>query len=178
MPVKSHQTTRKKPAETRRIHLKVNHQDVSLEVGSALGQIDAAQTLAQTLRETLGLTGNKVSCDHGACGACTVLIDGEPRLSCLTLTVECDGRAITTIEGLAGPRDGALDPLQQAFIDHNAFQCGFCTPGLILSARALLDGNPSPTEDQVKEALSGNFCRCISHYQVVQAVLSVSAQER
>jgi aerobic carbon-monoxide dehydrogenase small subunit len=176
MPVKTHRPTRKKAVETRRIHFKVNYQDVHLEVGGAFGQIDASCTLAHTLRETLGLTGTKVSCDHGACGACTVLIDEEPRLSCMTLTVECDGKAITTIEGLTDPRDRALDPLQQAFIDHNAFQCGFCTPGLILSARALLDENPSPTEDQVKEALSGHFCRCISHYQVVQAVLSVSAR--
>ena len=120
----------------------INNQDVSLEVGSAFGQIEPSHTLAHTLRETLGLTGTKVSCDHGACGACTVLIDGEPRLSCMTLAVECDGRAITTIEGLPDPQTGALDPLQQAFIDHNAFQCGFCTPGLILSARALLDENP------------------------------------
>ncbi len=176
MPVKSTRSKRKKVTGTRRVRLTVNNQDVHLEVGSGLGQIDPSATLAHTLRETLGLTGTKVSCDHGACGACTVLIDGEPRLSCLTLTVECDGQAITTIEGLADPREGRLDPLQQAFIDHNAFQCGFCTPGMILSARALLNENPSPTEDQVKEALSGHFCRCISHYQVVQAVLSVSAR--
>ena len=149
-----------------------------MEVGNGCGQIPAAQTLAQTLREALGLTGTKVSCNHGACGSCTVLIDGEPRLSCMTLTVECEGKAITTIEGLPDPQTGALDPLQQAFIDHNAFQCGFCTPGMILSARALLDENPSPTEGQVKEALSGHFCRCISHYQVVRAIRSVSAKER
>jgi aerobic carbon-monoxide dehydrogenase small subunit len=177
MPVKSPNPTKKKAVKTRHLHMTVNNQDVHLEVGSGFGQIDTAQTLAQTLRETLGLTGTKISCDHGACGACTVLIDGEPRLSCLTLTVECDGQAITTIEGLQD-QDGGLDPLQQAFIDHNAFQCGFCTPGMILSARALLNENPSPTEDQVKEALAGHFCRCISHYQVIKAVRAVSVKER
>ena len=178
MPVKSLNPSKKKAAKVQRIRLKVNNQMVELEVGPACGQIEAAQTLAHTLRETLGLTGTKVSCDHGACGSCTVLIDGEPRMSCMTLTVECDGQTITTIEGLPNPQSGDLDPLQQAFIDHNAFQCGFCTPGMILSARALLNENPSPTEDQVKEALAGHFCRCISHYQVVKAVRSVSHKGR
>ncbi len=178
MPAKSTQSGKKKVSTTQCIRLKVNHRDVELEVGSGLGQIDPSATLAHTLRETLGLTGTKVSCDHGACGSCTVLIDGEPRMSCMTLTVECDGRAITTIEGLPNPQDGALDPLQQAFIDHNAFQCGFCTPGMILSARALLNENPAPTEDQVKEALSGHFCRCISHYQVVRAVRDAAHKGR
>jgi carbon-monoxide dehydrogenase small subunit len=105
-------------------------------------------------------------------------MDGEAVLACMTLTVECDGKSIITIEGLGDPRSGRLDPLQQAFIDHTAFQCGFCTPGMILSAKALLQTNPSPTEEEVKEALSGNFCRCISNYQVVEAVLSVSKKER
>lgn len=178
MPKKSTPSGKKKAPAIQRIRLTVNRQAVELEVGNGCGQIPAAQTLAQTLREALGLTGTKVSCDHGACGSCTVLIDGEPRLSCMTLTVECAGKAITTIEGLPDPQTGALDPLQQAFIDHHAFQCGFCTPGMILSARALLAENPSPTEGQVKEALSGHFCRCISHYQVVRAVRSVSAKER
>jgi aerobic carbon-monoxide dehydrogenase small subunit len=147
-------------------------------MGGGSGKVEPSHTLTHTLRETLGLTGTKVSCDHGACGSCTVLIDGEPRLSCMTLTVECDGRTITTIEGLADPAGGALDPLQQSFIDHNAFQCGFCTPGMILSARALLNENPAPTEDQVKEALSGHFCRCISHYQVVRAVRDAGTKGR
>jgi aerobic carbon-monoxide dehydrogenase small subunit len=178
MPVKSTTPAKKKVARTQHIRIKVNNQDIELQVGSGSGCIDAAQTLAATLRETLGLTGTKVSCDHGACGSCTVLIDGEPRMSCLTLTVECDGKAITTIEGLADPASGALDPLQQAFIDHNAFQCGFCTPGMILSARALLNENPAPTEDQIKESLSGHFCRCISHYQVVRAVRDAAHKGR
>jgi carbon-monoxide dehydrogenase small subunit len=178
MTVKSAKPKNKKITGTQRVRLTVNHQDVHLEVGSGLGQIEAAQTLAFTLRETLGLTGTKVSCDHGACGSCTVLIDGEPRMSCMTLTVECDGQTITTIEGLPNPQSGELDPLQQAFIDHTAFQCGFCTPGLILSARALLNENPFPTEDQFKEALSGHFCRCISHYHVVRAVRDAAHKGR
>jgi aerobic carbon-monoxide dehydrogenase small subunit len=168
---------KRSPAFNKRvINLTVNGQAFDLQMGGGLGKVEPAHTLSHTLRETLGLTGTKVSCDHGACGACTVLINGEPRMSCMTLTVECDGQTITTIEGLPNPQSGELDPLQQSFIDHNAFQCGFCTPGMILSARALLNENPIPTEDQVKEALSGHFCRCISHYQVVQAVLSVSAR--
>jgi carbon-monoxide dehydrogenase small subunit len=101
-------------------------------------------------------------------------MDGTAILSCMTLTVECHGRSITTIEGLRDPQTGQLDPLQQSFIDHTAFQCGFCTPGMIMSAKSLLLENSSPVEDEVKEALSGNFCRCISHYQVLRAVMAVA----
>jgi carbon-monoxide dehydrogenase small subunit len=170
---------RRKPTGTKQtLNLLVNGRSHSLRLGGGAGEVAPSHTLSHTLRETLGLTGTKVSCDHGACGSCTVLIDGEPRLSCMTLTVECDGKTITTIEGLADPQTGALDPLQQAFIDHNAFQCGFCTPGMILSARALLNENPSPSEDQVKEALAGHFCRCISHYQVVRAVRDAAHKGR
>ncbi|MCR4420646.1 MAG: (2Fe-2S)-binding protein [Clostridia bacterium] len=157
-------------AQARQITLKVNGRPYTLEVGRGPQQVDPAHTLAHTLRETLGLKGTKIGCDHGGCGACTVLMDGKPVLSCLLLTVECAGREITTIEGLQNPNTGELDPLQQAFIDHGAFQCGFCTPGIIMSARALLNENPRPTEEEIKEALSGHFCRCISHYQVVEAV--------
>jgi aerobic carbon-monoxide dehydrogenase small subunit len=178
MPIKPTRSRNKKVSAPRSIRLTVNNRKVELEVGPGCGQIEPSHTLSHTLRETLGLTGTKVSCDHGACGSCTVLIDGEPRLSCMTLTVECDGKAITTIEGLPDPQTGTLDPLQQAFIDHNAFQCGFCTPGMILSARALLNENPAPTEAEVKEALSGHFCRCISHYQVVRAVRDAAHKER
>jgi aerobic-type carbon monoxide dehydrogenase small subunit (CoxS/CutS family) len=173
MPVTTSLQTKKKRRQVRRIFLTVNNRKIELEVGDGPGQIVPSHTLAHTLRETLGLTETKVSCDHGACGSCTVLIDGEPRLSCLTLTVECAEKTIITIEGLPD-QEGNLDPLQQAFIDHNAFQCGFCTPGMILSARALLSAHPSPSEDQITEALSGHFCRCISHYQVIKAVKSVS----
>ncbi len=140
--------------------------------------IDPHRTLLDVLREELGLTGTKKGCDKGACGACTVLIDGKAVLSCLTLAVECEGKAITTIEGLANRETGELDPLQQAFIDKTAFQCGFCTPGIIMSAKALLEDNPAPTEEEVKDALSGNYCRCISHYHVLEAVMAAGGKTR
>jgi aerobic carbon-monoxide dehydrogenase small subunit len=154
---------KRKALEAHRIRLTVNGQAYDLEVGNKPDQIDPAHTLAHTLRETLGLTGTKVSCDNGGCGCCTVLMDEKAVLSCMMLTVECEGKRITTIEGLSDPVTRKLDPVQQAFIDHAAFQCGFCTPGTIMSAKALLHENSSPTEEDVKEALSGNFCRCISH---------------
>lgn len=160
------------------ISLTINGQAYELSIGSGSDQIGPSHTLAHTLRETLSLTGTKVSCDNGACGCCSVLIDGKAILSCMTLTVECDGKAITTIEALSNAKTGELDPLQQSFIDHTAFQCGFCTPGIIMSAKALLNENPSPTEEEVKEALSGNFCRCIAHYHVVKAVMAVSEKAR
>ncbi|MGD8387249.1 MAG: (2Fe-2S)-binding protein [Desulfobacteraceae bacterium] len=145
-----------------------------LAIGEKPHQISPSHTLAHTLRRTLGLTGTKVGCDQGGCGSCTVLMDGVPVLSCMTLTVECDGKNITTIEGLQDPRTGKPDPLQQAFIDHSAFQCGFCTPGMILATKALLEGQPAPEEHQVKEALAGHYCRCISYYHVVDAVLDAA----
>lgn len=160
------------------ITLAVNGQVYKMEVGGKPDQVDTAHTLAHTLRETLGLTGTKVSCDNGACGCCTVLMDGKAVPSCMVLTVECDGKEVTTIEGLSDPKTGVLDPIQQMFVDHTAFQCGFCTPGIIMGAKALLNENSSPTEGEVKEALSGNFCRCISHYQVVQAVMAASGKAR
>ncbi len=152
----------------------VNGQYHQFNVGSETHEISPTHTLSWTLRETLGLTGTKVSCDQGACGCCTVIMDGRAVLSCKILTIECDGKAITTIEGLRDPNTGALDPLQQSFVDHTAFQCGYCTPGMIMTAKALLSENPHPTEDEVKEALSGNFCRCISHYQVIKAVMAAA----
>ncbi len=164
--------------EKHTICLTVNGQPYELEIGNRPGETDTSHTLAYTLRETLGLTGTKVGCDHGACGACTVLMDGQAVLSCMILTIESDGRNITTIEGLGDVTTRRLDPLQQAFIDNTAFQCGFCTPGIIMSAKALLYENPSPTEEEVKEELSGNFCRCISHYQVVKAVMAASKEVR
>lgn len=152
----------------------VNGLQHRLEVGHGSGNVAPSDTLSFTLRETLGLTGTKLSCDQGACGGCTVIMNGKAVLSCMLLTVECSGKEITTIEGLRDPKTGTLDPLQQSFIDHTAFQCGFCTPGMIMSAKALLNENPSPTEEEVKTALSGNFCRCISHYQVIDAVMAAS----
>lgn len=164
--------------EGRKVTLRVNGESQVLEVGKPVFGVEPFHTLTHTLRETLGLTGTKVGCDHGACGACTVLLDGIPTLSCMTLTIECNGRSVTTIEGLEDPQKGELDALQKAFIDHTAFQCGFCTPGIIMTAKGLLDENPAPKEQEVKEALSGNFCRCISHYHVVKAVLTASETER
>lgn len=163
-----------KRSKTKQVSLVVNGKPVELDIGSLPHQVESSHTLAHTLRETLGLIGTKLTCDNGACGSCTVLMDGTAILSCMTLTVECQGRSVMTIEGLQDPESGRLDPLQQSFIDHTAFQCGFCTPGMILSAKALLNANPSPSEENVKEALSGNFCRCISHYQVLRAVMAVA----
>ncbi len=165
-------------AVAKSIHINVNGQNYELDIGAKPGQLDPAHTLVYTLRETLGLTGTKAACGQGACGACTVIMDGKAVHSCKILTIECNGKSILTIEGLRDPKTGALDPLQQAFVDHAAFQCGFCTPGMIMTARALLNENPHPTEDEIKEALSGNFCRCVSHYHVLRAVASVAERGR
>jgi aerobic carbon-monoxide dehydrogenase small subunit len=163
-----------KSSATRRVGFTVNGQYHQFYVGREPYEISPAHTLSRTLRENLGLTGTKISCDQGACGCCTVIMDGKAVLSCKVLTIECDGKAVTTIEGLKDQKTGNLDPLQQSFIDHTAFQCGYCTPGMIMTARAFLNEKPYPTEEEVKEALSGNFCRCISHYQVIRAVMSVA----
>jgi aerobic carbon-monoxide dehydrogenase small subunit len=156
--------------KTEKVCFTVNGRPYELRVGAAFGMIEPSHTLAYTLRETLGFTGTKIACDHGACGACTVLADGKPVLSCMMLTVECEGKEITTIDGLADRKTGRLDPLQQAFINQSAFQCGFCTPGMIMASKALLNNNPSPAEEQIKNALAGHFCRCISHYHILKAV--------
>lgn len=132
-------------------------------------------TLLETLRSELGLTGVKEGCSEGVCGACTVLMNGQPIRSCITLALEAEGSEILTIEGLA-PADG-LHPVQQAFIDRGAVQCGFCTPGMILSAKALLDRNPHPSEDQIKTALSGSFCRCTGYAKILDAVKAAAAAE-
>ena len=130
------------------------------------------ERLLTTLRERLHLTGTKLVCGRGECGGCTVLLDGAPAYSCLTLTAACEGRQVTTIEGLA--RDGELHPVQQAFIDHDALQCGFCTPGQILAAAALLDRHPHPSEDEVRRGMSGNLCRCGAYPKIVRAVLAAA----
>jgi len=126
------------------------------------------KTLLEILREDLNLCGTKHGCELGECGACAVLLDGQPVLSCLVLGVDCDGRDVTTVEGLAA--DGRLHPLQEAFADLGAAQCGYCTPGFLVTARALLDEHPDPTRDQIKEALSGNLCRCTGYQQIFEAV--------
>ena len=128
--------------------------------------------LVEVLRDELGLTGTKHSCGIGNCGACTVLVDGRPVLSCLTLALTVQGRNITTIEGLA--QGTTLHPIQKAFVDHAAIQCGYCTPGMILSAKALLDKNLNPTEQEVKQALSGNLCRCTGYVKIVDAVAAAA----
>lgn len=134
--------------------------------------IEIHKTLLEVLREDLGLTGTKRGCDLGNCGACTVLIDGKPYLSCLTLAVDAQGKHITTIEGFA--QDGELHPLQNAFVERGAIQCGFCTPGMILTAKAFLDENPHPLEGEVKKAISGNLCRCTGYVKIVEAILSAA----
>ena len=126
------------------------------------------KTLLEVLREDLGLTGTKHGCELGECGTCTVLVDGEPVLSCLALPVELEGRAITTVEGMA--EHGRLHPLQQAFAELGAAQCGYCTPGILLSAQALLADTPNPTRGRVKEALAGNLCRCTGYTKILDAV--------
>ena len=130
------------------------------------------ETLLVTLRERLQLTGTKLVCDRGECGACTVLLDGRSAYSCLTLTAACSNQAITTIEGIG--REDSPHPLQAAFIEHDALQCGFCTPGQILAGVALLEQNPNPTEDDVRRGMSGNLCRCGAYPKILRAVLAVA----
>jgi aerobic-type carbon monoxide dehydrogenase small subunit (CoxS/CutS family) len=167
------------PAQrTKRVVLSVNGVSHELEIGDKPHQVAPSHTLADTLRNMLGHKGTKVGCNRGTCASCTVLMDGIPILSCMTLTVECDGAAITTIEGLQHAETGELDSLQQSFVDHTAFQCGFCTPGMIMASKALLEQNPSPDEQDVKEALAGHYCRCISHYHVIDAVLDSAGKRR
>lgn len=149
-------------------------QEISLKVNGEIYKVyvEPWQTLLQVLRDELDFTGVKLGCERGECGVCTVLVDGKAMNSCLMLAHQAKGKEITTIEGLAV--DGDLHPLQQAFIDHFAVQCGFCTPGMILSAKALLDKNHLPTEEEVRVALSGNICRCGGYAKIVDAVLAAS----
>ncbi|MDP6560690.1 MAG: (2Fe-2S)-binding protein [Candidatus Binatia bacterium] len=147
-----------------KISLTVNGKSCNLEV-------DSQRTLLDVLRRDLALTGTKEGCGMGDCGTCTVLLNGKPINSCLTLAVEADGQKIETIEGVAS--DGKLHPIQQAFIDHGGVQCGFCTPGMILSAKALLENNPRPTELEVRTAIAGNLCRCTGYDKIVKAIMSV-----
>lgn len=143
------------------ITVTVNGEQESLSVPSHM-------TLLQMLRDHLALTGTKNGCSAGECGACTVLMDGEPVNSCMVLAVEADGADIVTVEGLA--EDGRLTPLQEAFVEHNAVQCGFCTPGMLISAHALLQRNPHPSQEETKEALTGNLCRCTGYLRIMDAV--------
>lgn len=148
----------------KQIQLIINGEEYDLRV-------EANRLLLQALRDDIGLTGTKEGCSIGVCGACSVIIDGRVVSSCLTLAVACQGKHIETIEGLA--KDGKLHPLQQAFIEYGGFQCGICTPGQIMAAKALLDENPKPTEDEVKEWMSGNLCRCTGYYKILESVMAV-----
>ena len=133
-----------------------------------------SDTLVETLRGKLGLKGTKLSCDSGACGACTVVMNRTLILSCMTLTVDCDGAEITTIEGLSHPATGELHPVQQAFMENNGTQCGFCAPGMILAATVLLDSNSNPTKEDIKRALAGNICRCGNYNMITKSVLAAA----
>ena len=137
-------------------------------------EVEDRWTLAELLRDHLGLTGTKLGCERGECGACTVQLDGKPVYSCSTLAVWADGRSVRTVEGLA--RGGRLDPLQQAFVDHDAPQCGFCTSGQLMTARALLDANPHPTIEEVRSAMAGNLCRCSNYNRYVEAILAAATR--
>ena len=146
-------------------------QIISLNVNDDTYQVAAypSQTLLDVLRDALGLTGTKRSCGTGTCGMCTVIIDKKAVLACLTLAIECVGKTITTIEGISNP-DGTLHPLQKSFIENGAVQCGFCSPGIIMTAKALIDKNPNPDEKDIKEALAGTICRCTGHFKTIEAV--------
>jgi carbon-monoxide dehydrogenase small subunit len=146
---------------TRTVRLRVNGAEHERSV-------EVRKSLADFLRDDLDLTGTHLGCEHGVCGACTVLLEGEPVRSCLLLAVQADGASLTTVEGLA---DGErLHPLQQAFWDHHGLQCGFCTPGILLTAKALLEENPHPSEEEIREAISGNLCRCTGYHFIVEAI--------
>jgi carbon-monoxide dehydrogenase small subunit len=148
------------------LSMKLNGEEVTL-------QVRPSAMLVEVLRDQLELTGTKVACGEGECGACTVLLDGKPVNSCLVPALKAQGREVMTVEGLASV--GELHPLQKAFVEHGAVQCGYCTPGMLMSAKALLDHNPNPTEDEIRLAISGNLCRCTGYAKIVEAILEASA---
>jgi aerobic-type carbon monoxide dehydrogenase small subunit (CoxS/CutS family) len=148
---------------------------VAINGTSYAGEVEPRTLLSDFIRHQAGLTGTHVGCEHGVCGACTVQVDGEPVRSCLMLAVQAHGRSLLTVEGLAGP-DGELTPLQRAFVEHHALQCGFCTPGFLMSAEALLRRRPHPSEPEIREELAGNLCRCTGYEGIVAAV-SAAARE-
>ncbi len=147
------------------LELRVNGEDYRISV-------EPRRTLLEVIRNDLGLTGTKLGCGGGECGACTVILDGKAVKSCLMLALDARGKEVWTIEGLS--RIGDLDPLQKAFVERGAIQCGFCTPGMIMASKALLDENPHPSEQEVKDALAGNLCRCTGYVKILEAVLSVA----
>jgi carbon-monoxide dehydrogenase small subunit len=151
------------------IHMVINSQNRAIDVRPN-------ELLADVLRERLGLTGTKIGCEAGECGACTVLINGKPTLSCLTLAIECEGKEILTIEGIGDAAKGELHPLQKAFVEHYGVQCGFCTPAMILTAKAFLEKNPSPNEGEIREAINGVICRCTGYMQIVESILAAAEE--
>ena len=152
-----------KTVRPKKVHLSLTVNDEETEVS-----FDPYKTLLEVLREDLALTGTKHGCELGECGACAVLVDGQPVLSCLVLGIECEGQSITTVEVMQ--RDATLHPLQKAFADLGATQCGYCTPGILVTAKALLERQPHPTREQIREALSGNICRCTGYIQIFESV--------
>jgi aerobic-type carbon monoxide dehydrogenase small subunit (CoxS/CutS family) len=160
---------RKGAAGKTKVAFRCNGEDVEVAVAPQ-------KTLLEVLREDMNLPGTKHGCELGECGTCAVLVDGKPVLSCLLLGLECEGRSVETVEGMAGPE--GLHPLQKAFADLGAAQCGYCTPGFLLTARALLDENPKPTRDQIREALAGNLCRCTGYIKIFEAVELAAAWMR
>jgi len=148
--------------------------EITLNVNGITYTLDVRpqRTLVEVLRENLGLTGTKKSCNEGECGACTVLMDGKPVASCLVLAIDAQGKEIVTIEGLA--KDEKLHPIQEAFLKHGAIQCGFCTPGMVMSVKAYLDEHPMPTSTEVRKAISGNLCRCTGYQQIVDSIMAAS----
>ena len=150
------------------VHIQINGDSHNLEV-------DSRWTLLRVLRDVLGLTGTKRGCDLGECGACTVLLDGEPVNSCMILAATCDGKRVTTVEGLGTSE--SLHPVQSAFLDNDGGQCGYCTPGFVVSAAALLESNPNPTDDDIRQALSGNICRCNAYGRIIESVRSAAREQ-
>lgn len=153
-------------------------QPISFTVNSDLQElfVEPRKTLLAVIRDTIGLTGTKEGCSTGDCGACTVIVDGEPVTSCMMLAVSANGKEVTTIEGISSP--GQLHPVQQAFLEKGGYQCGFCTPGFIMAAKALLDDNPDIPEDEMRHALGGNICRCTGYTKIIEAVLSAAETMR
>jgi aerobic carbon-monoxide dehydrogenase small subunit len=149
------------PVSSKRIHVTVNGEEIDYDV-------EARRLLVHFIRDDIGLTGTHVGCDTGNCGACTVLYNGVAAKSCMLLAVQADGAKIETVESLAN--DGELTPLQQAFSDHHALQCGYCTPGMLMSAKHLLDQNPSPSEEEIRKGIQGNICRCTGYVNIVKAI--------